>query len=123
MAGEQRRFSRIMFNVRASLETMGQVFEFDRITNLSVGGCMVETTMALPESLPGQEAVFKIFTDRTAPTVQVSGEIVRINDKEIGLKFTAIDPDDLYHLQNIIRYNAEDPDQIEKELNEHPGLK
>lgn len=123
MGGEKRRFSRIFFNVRACLETGEQKYEFDRIANLSVGGCLVEISVPEPDVSLGQECVFKILLDRMAPAVEVAGEIVRIKGSELGVKFTSIDPENLFHLQNIIRYNAEDPEQIEKELDEHPGLK
>jgi len=124
MAGEEkRRFSRIFFNVRARLESGERAFELSRIANLSVGGCLVECDVLEGDLKPGQECVFKILLDRMAPPVQITGEIVRVKEGELGLKFTAVDPENLFHLQNIIRYNAADPDKIEEELSAHPGLK
>lgn len=123
MADEKRRFTRIFFNVRASLEINREIYKFDRIVNLSVGGCLLEMPKEDPSLRVGQDCVFKILLDHMAPAVEVAGEIVRFRDGEVSIKFTVIDPDNLYHLQNIIRYNAEDPDKIEKELQEHPGLK
>ncbi len=123
MTGEKRRFSRIMFHVRASLETGTKTFDFDRITNLSVGGCLVELTDAGSSLSLGQEVVFRIFLEHMSPAVVVNGEIVRMEKREIGVRFTMIDPENLFHLQNIIRYNAENTVQIEKELKKHPGLK
>lgn len=124
MAGEEkRRFSRIFFNVRARLEVGSRSFELSRIANLSVGGCLVELDAPDAELRPGLECVFKILLDRMAPPVEIKGEIVRVEDGELGLKFVAIDPENLFHLQNIIRYNSSDPDKIEQELAAHPGLK
>lgn len=123
MTEEKRRFSRILFDVSSSLELKECEFNFSSIANLSVGGCLVENDQPVSQNLLGQEGVFKIFTDQKVPTVEVSGEIIRIKDKEISLKFTGIDPDSLYHLQNIIRYNADGPEQVEDELDLHPGLK
>jgi len=124
MAGEEkRRFSRIVFNVRARLEAGDRVFELSHIANLSVGGCLIECDVREGDFELGQECVFKIFLDRMAPPVQITGAIVRVKEGELGLKFTGIDPENLFHLQNIIRYNAADPDKIEDELSAHPGLK
>lgn len=120
MTAEKRRFSRIFFNVRARLEVDDKVYAIDRIMNLSVGGCLLEIEDELPL---GTEGKFTIFLPRMAPGVEVFGEIVRSGNGETSLKFVRITPENLVHLQNIIRYNADDPDSIEEEINSHPGLK
>ncbi len=123
MTEEKRRFSRIVFNVRARLETYGLQLDFDRIANLSVGGCRLETASLTTDLRLGQDVVVKIFLDHMAPVVQIAGEIVRTDGREISVKFTSIDPENLFHLQNIIRYNSENTQQVEHELYKHPGLK
>ena len=47
---------------------------------------------------------------------------MRSDQEMTGIKFTGIDPDSLFHLHNILRYNAVDPDRVEQEIDEHPGL-
>ncbi|MBU1568576.1 MAG: PilZ domain-containing protein, partial [Proteobacteria bacterium] len=96
------------------------VYAVDRIANLSVGGCLLEIEGNIPL---GSDCKFTILLPRMAPGVDVFGEIVRSGNGEVSLKFTRIDPENLFHLQNIIRYNAEDPDAIEEEISIHPGLK
>ena len=54
--------------------------------------------------------------------VSIRGEIIRCQDGIVAVKFTGIDPDSLFHLQNIIRYNSADPDIIEQEIKERPGI-
>ncbi len=54
--------------------------------------------------------------------VQADGEIVRSGDSEVAVKFTRIEPDSLFHLQNIILHNSADTDMIEREIRDHPGL-
>ncbi len=120
MTDNKRRFSRIFFNVKANLTVDGAVYNVDRIANLSVGGCLLETKGEFPQ---GSDCKFTILLPRMAPGVDVFGQIVRVGNGEISLKFTTIDPENLFHLQNIIRYNAEDPDAIEEEISIHPGLK
>ncbi len=119
MTAEKRRFSRIIFNVKARL-TVGDVdYMVERIVNLSVGGCQLEIDASLR---PGEPAKFTIFLPRMGPGVEVFGEVVRTGNAEVSLKFTRVDPENLFHLQNIIRYNAEDPDLIDEEIKGHPGL-
>ncbi|EKD36107.1 MAG: hypothetical protein ACD_75C01633G0003 [uncultured bacterium] len=120
MAADKRRFSRIFFNVRARLAVEDKVYTVERIVNLSVGGCLLEITDELPR---GRECAFTILLPRMAPGVEVFGEIVRTGDGEASIKFVRITPENLVHLQNIIRYNAADPDLIEEEIKTHPGLK
>ncbi len=119
MTAEKRRFSRIIFNVRARLTVGETVCTVERIVNLSVGGCQLEIDTHLQ---PGEPCKFTIFLPRMGPGVDVFGEIVRAGKGETSLKFTRVDPENLFHLQNIIRYNAEDPDLIEEEIKVHPGL-
>lgn len=120
MAEEKRRFSRIIFNVQARLMVDGREYPVARIVNLSVGGCLLEIQDDLPL---GAACTFTIFLPRMAPGVEVFGEIVRAGDGEASLKFVRITPENLVHLQNIIRYNADDPELIEEEIHSHPGLK
>ena len=67
----------------------------------------------------------KIMLSGTAEgiAVNIDGEIIRCDDDAVAIKFTRIDPDSLFHLQNIIRYNSPDADAIEDEIHKHPGLK
>jgi hypothetical protein len=120
MTDNKRRFSRIIFNVKGKLTVDNDVYLVDRIANLSVGGCLLEIEADF--SL-GSDCKFTILLPRMAPGVDVFGEIVRAGDGEVVLKFTTIDQENLFHLQNIIRYNAEDPDAIEQEISNHPGLR
>jgi len=120
MAKEQRRFSRISFNVMAKLTVDGVIYTVDRIVNLSVGGCLLEMEQEIPL---GSDCKFTILLEGMVPGVDVLADIVRAGEGEVGLKFTTIEPENLFHLQNIIRYNAEDPDVIEEEISLHPGLK
>jgi len=120
MTDDKRRFSRIFFDVRAKLTVDGLIYPVDRIANLSIGGCLLE--IAEPLAL-GSGCTFTILLSRMAPGIEVIGEVVRVGNGEVSLKFTAIEPENLFHLQNIIRYNAENPEEIEQEISIHPGLK
>lgn len=120
MNSEKRRFSRILFNVGGKLSVDDTVYTVDRISNLSVGGCLLEIGAT---HLLDRECKFTILLSRMAPGVDVYGKVVRVSETELSIQFTRIDPDNLYHLQNIIKYNAEDPEQIEAEIGARPGLK
>lgn len=121
MTEEKRRFSRVVFGMNAKLILADQEITVGEIINLSVGGCQLDITTTIA---PGTECRMLIElnpADRRM-NVEVVGEIVRVEDSSVSIRFVSINPEDLVHLQNIIRYNSPDPDQVEKEISEHPGL-
>ncbi len=119
---EQRRFTRVPFRVETRLETADRVYTVAELYNLSVGGCLLPVE---PELLVGDAVrVMIVLTRAPSPVeVEVEGEVVRHEDGMTALKFIRIDPDSLFHLRNIIRYNAGDADEVESEFDAHPGLK
>ncbi|HBI14162.1 MAG TPA: hypothetical protein DDY20_01340 [Desulfobulbaceae bacterium] len=122
MSEETRRFSRIPFKVKSQLLIDDQVYLTPELSNLSVGGCLLPLSGTFPQGTP---CLLKIFLEGTIEemSIQVEGEIVRSTPDGIALKFLRIEPESLFHLHNIILYNAPDPDIIEHEISRHPGLK
>lgn len=118
---EKRRFSRIGFNMPVDLIVNEQRYSFHQVDNLSVGGCSLETH---EDFRVGDACQFWLPLDPTNSDfgVEAFGKIVRCGRGTVGVQFTRIDPDSLYHLQNIIRYNAPDPERIEEEIIDRPGL-
>jgi hypothetical protein len=121
MPEEKRRFSRIAFKVAAELTVAGMSFSTDHIDNLSIGGCLFPSSRNFPIETPCR-IIISLDGAGDSPKVTVTGKIMRCDQYGIGVRFTGIDPDSLFHLHNIIRYNAPDPDQIEQEIDDHPGL-
>jgi hypothetical protein len=121
MPKEKRKFSRVIFRVAAEMTVGDATFTVDEIENLSVGGCLFPASRSFPIGTPCR-VVISLDEAIDSPKVMVTGEIVRSDPERIGIKFVAIDPDSLFHLHNILRYNALDPDQIEQEIDDHPGL-
>lgn len=119
---EKRKFSRIALNIPATLTIGETIHSLQSINNLSVGGCSLD--MALNVS-PGTACRLWIPLDSTNPGlgIDVKGEILRCTGETMGIRFDSITPESLFHLHNLIRYNAPDPDQIEQEISLHPGLR
>lgn len=121
MTGEERRFTRIPFKVYTELQTKDAVYKTNILNNLSVGGCLLPIGSDI---VPGTQCKIRIILEGTEEDIiiRITGKIVRVDSHSIAVKFTLIDPDSLFHLQNIIRYNAQDPEKIEEEISRHPGL-
>nr|WP_321465367.1 PilZ domain-containing protein [uncultured Desulfobulbus sp.] len=119
---EKRRFSRIALKMPAKLTIGEDIFSLKTIDNLSVGGCSLEIAGTVPI---GTECRLWIPLDSTNPGlgVDVSGVVLRADEKSLGIRFDTITPESLFHLHNLIRYNAPDPDRIDEEIVTHPGLK
>ena len=121
MPREKRKFSRVAFRVAAEIRVDATTFTVQQIENISVGGCLFPTSRSFAVGTPCR-VIISLDGAVDAPKVEVNGEIVRSDQEKIGIRFTGIDPDSLFHLHNILRYNAVDPDQVEQEIDEHPGL-
>lgn len=119
---QKRRFSRIPLNFPATMIVDStEVYDIHELANLSIGGCLV------PLEADVIEGTRCTITIRLAgglgnTPVNVAGEVVRHDNDYVAIKFNKISPEDLYHLQNLIRYNAPDPDLIEEEIKKNPGL-
>lgn len=122
MTEEKRRFSRIVFTMNAELAVRGRLFKVAEIANLSVGGCQIDIGEDFPAGMECNLVIVLNPADRTM-NVEVDGEVIRSSKGVVAVKFSSIAPEALVHLQNIIRYNSPDPDRIEQEIDEHPGLR
>lgn len=119
---QRRKFSRIPLNFPATMIVdKTEVYDIHELANLSIGGCLV------PLDADVIEGTSCTITIRLAgglgnTPVNVKGEVVRHDNEYAAIKFTQISPEDLHHLQNLIRYNAPDPDIIEDEIENSPGI-
>ena len=121
MSEEKRRFSRILFKVAADMMVGATTLTTETIENLSVGGCLLPVQDTFAAGTPCRVAI-RLGTAPDDIKVEIVGEILRCDSAGIGIRFTSIDPESLYHLHNILRYNAADPDRIEEEIERRPGL-
>jgi len=121
MTKEKRRFTRFPFDTKVELSVNEKIYAVDKIVNLSIGGCLLPISVDIE---PETSCTVKINLGSSddGPVVKVGGHIFRSGEGSLAIKFTSIDPDSLYHLQNIARFNAPDPERIEEELEKHPGL-
>lgn len=118
---EKRRFTRVPFRVEAELEAGEKSYPIGEVYNLSVGGCLLAADLKLGKGTPCRVAI-SLSGANSEMSVSVHGEIVRCQAGEVAVRFVKIEPDSLFHLQNIVLHNCPDTDAVERELQEHPGL-
>jgi hypothetical protein len=120
MAEEKRHFTRVPFQVEAELKIDDRSYHCNEITNLSVGGCLLPLHERLKVGANCRVAI-RLGGSTSDLIVQADGQISRAAPGAVAVKFTGFDPDSLFHLQNIVRYNASDADAVEKEVRDHFG--
>ncbi|MBW2107645.1 MAG: PilZ domain-containing protein [Deltaproteobacteria bacterium] len=118
---EKRRFTRVPFKMEAEVRVGDMVYRSAEISNLSVGGCLLPICGDLQV---GTQCRVKISLGGAGQDVAVVAEglVVRIQRDAVAIKFTSVDPDSLFHLRNIIRYNSADPDAVDREIRDHSGI-
>jgi hypothetical protein len=120
MPDEKRQFTRVPFKVKAEMTVNDVLYSSEKINNLSVGGCLLPIEA---NAETGTRCHLKIMLSgaNSKLSVQVEGKIIRCEPETVAIQFTEIDPDSLFHLQNIIRYNHPDIDKVEQEINNYSG--
>ncbi|MBN1627230.1 MAG: PilZ domain-containing protein [Deltaproteobacteria bacterium] len=121
MEDEKRRFSRFILNMNATLYVKGDSFKTDMISNLSIGGCLLPIHADLEPNDPCS-IIINLGMPESDVNVKVEGIIIRCEHGDVAVKFTSIDPDSLFHLQMLARYNSPDTEKVEEEIKKHPGL-
>jgi hypothetical protein len=115
MGQERRKNTRVPFRTTADVQFANKKYTQCETENLSIKGVSV---LGIAGHQAGEQCDISLALSGSTSELKLTmqGEIVRVQDDSIGLKFTEIDLDSFYHLKNIIYYNSEDPDKIETEL-------
>jgi hypothetical protein len=122
MPPEKRRFTRIPIKLRSTLYIEGRpVLVSESLLNLSIGGCLLPASVVF-ETGTSCQVEMALSGSNQSVTIYVDGELTRVDEDETAVRFTRIDPDSLFHLQNVIRYNTEDVDTVEAEIGQRPGI-
>lgn len=111
----KRRFTRVPFRAEAELNVDGVIYAAGSIENLGIDGCLLP--LSAPLAADAACTVKIVMSGSSSElSIKAHGNILRSSGKTVAIKFTKIDPDSLYHLKNIIFYNASDPDAVEGEI-------
>lgn len=122
MEETRRRFSRIALKLPARLIVdKTEVYDIRELANLSIGGCLIPLDEEVAKGTPCTISI-RLAGGLGNTTINIQGKAVRYDKEFVAIQFTKIGPEDLHHLQNLIRYNAPDPDKIEAEIDENPGI-
>ena len=121
MDEDKRRFTRVPFKVQVEMTVDDILYHTAQIKNLSLGGCLLPISAELKAGTLCQIRI-QLSGASSDMEVRVAGKITRCDSDAVAVSFIRINPDSLFHLQNIIRYNSTDPDQVECKIFYHPGM-
>jgi pSer/pThr/pTyr-binding forkhead associated (FHA) protein len=110
---EQRDFSRIHFEVPATLHSGGQHWEA-RLSDISLHGALVERP-ADWEAGEGQVYRLDVHLNEEI-TIHMDVEVAHADARWIGFRCHDIDVDSITHLRRLVELNLGDPDLVEREL-------
>ncbi|MDQ7781494.1 MAG: PilZ domain-containing protein [Desulfomonilaceae bacterium] len=112
---EKRRFTRAPFQTEVRVISDDRIVVSHHLQNVSLGGAYVLVDNPLPQGMPCILNI-DLIGPRSLLRVEIEGEVIRVEEKGMAVKFTRIDVDSLVHLRHFIRIHAQDPDAVDYEF-------
>ncbi len=118
----KRGYTRVHAGVHARLKTSTSVLVEGHVQNLSLKGLYMTGYARLPVGTDCGVTLVLNGSEQLPP-IELSGIVTRMDEGGVGIEFTGVDVDSLEPLRNLVMYNAEDADGIEREMEQTVGLK
>ena len=111
----RRRATRVSCEAQVMIRAEGpkRLFLADS-RDISVNGMFVTTDTDLSIGTPCEINIL-LGGGAGGQSIKVKGKVVRKDKSGVGISFDSADLDSFMHLKNLVRYNADDPDAVEKE--------
>jgi hypothetical protein len=115
---DRRKFIRIEMKVEIKVEDGETIVTEAKLRDISLGGMFVlveepltvGTACTLTIKLEGWSSLLRIG---------LQGEVVRVEEGGMAVKFTKIDLDSLVHLRYLIKIHTRDPEIVDEEFSKH----
>ncbi len=110
-----RKNSRVPFKTAITMRFADRSYEHRETSDLSLKGVSV---IGVTGHRVGEQCAVELHLSGSDSNVslKMQGEVVRVGPSGLALHLFAIDLDSFSHLKNIIAYNLDDPDQVDKEF-------
>ncbi len=120
---ERREFSRVSVAMRVEVTAGKKTILSPGLKNISMGGLFLIS----PEKLTvGSDCQVVIFLEdpKRQGRITARGKTVRVTEEGMAIHFEEIiGPESYHHLRNLVLYNAPDAERLEKEIEDHIGVK
>ncbi len=111
---EKRELVRVPFQIDATISDENRTVQ-GKIENISLKGMFILTDGQFKLNDMVQITIH-LAGESSDLEIDVTGIIVRKNEKGIGVRFEKVDLDSFIHLRNIVAYNSGDEDQVMDEF-------
>ncbi len=115
-----REFTRSPVHMTVYLRTEDGTEIHGTTREISMNGLFIECADKLPVDTPCH---ITLTLGDGEHLIEADAEVKGIISSGMGLAFTGIEAESWEHLKRLNLFNAEDPDQVEAELNRHLGFK
>lgn len=120
---DRREFLRVPFKTEITVRAAGRPLKSGSTLDISMNGLLLATAETPPpEGTPCEVAIALAGSDPPV-TISARGSIVRSGPGTLAVHFSDVDLDGYQHLRQVILHNAADPDQAERELSDHEGIR
>ena len=120
---EHREFTRVPIKIWVEVRAGDRVIKTHETHDLSMTGISLKQEGA-PLAVDTACGV-SVFLEGAEPPIHVDmkGRVGRSTEKELAIEFKEIDLESYEHLTNLVRYNSQNAEAVDKELGEHTGIK
>lgn len=121
-SANRREFTRVRLTVGVEVKESGHEKISGQGRDLSLKGVYVRSPQQLPAGTRCE--VTLVLSGTPEPMyVHVTGRVVYADAQGMGIEFMEVDLDSFNHLRNLVLYNALDTERIEREFDEHLGIR
>jgi hypothetical protein len=117
-----REFSRATIRLEVEVIAGDSRILVARTRDVSMRGIFLLTSHRLPIGCSCRVRL-RIGEPESSIWVEADGSVVRQDPTGLAVEFSEMGVESFHHLQNLVMYNAQDPGQVDREMEDHVGLK
>ena len=120
---ELRGFSRVSVAMKVQVTSGKKTIFSPHLKNVSMSGIFLISAETLPV---GSECQVTIFLEarENQERIETRGKVMRVTEEGMAIHFEEIiGPESYHHLRNLVLYNAPNAEKVEKEIEDHIGIK
>ncbi len=125
MSGQKndREFTRVPLNLSVELSCDGKTIVSKNCQDVSMNGVYVVSEDKFKENSSCDVKLLVNKDEKTREEIKAQGQIERVTENGMAIKFSGIELESYDKLYELIVFNSSSSEQMEKEFQEHIGLK
>jgi len=125
MSGQKndREFTRVPINLSVELSYDGKTIASNNCQDVSMNGVYVVSEDKFNENSSCDVKLLVNKDENTCEEIKAQGHIERVTENGMAIKFIGIEMESYDKLYDLIVFNSTSSEQMEKEFQEHIGLK